>query len=361
MVTSSGGVGGRTAGALRIAVPGPAGVEREAVALRLDDGSGGIGWGEASPLPDYSPDRLEDVEAALDDWAARWERGAAPPVHEAFASLPAARCAADTAVLDLESRRRGLPLRTVLVEGVPTLRPVGRLPVAALVTLAGVERAGAPSAAGSPGSRPAVGVITQRVSEGYRTVKVKIGGPDFESELEQLAAIRAAFPYLRLRLDVNGGWTAAEARERLGVLKRVVAPELVEQPVGAEELLSFGNAGLPIAADESLRLPDALTELASPAGCAAVVLKPMVLGGPRACFRLGLDAFREGLRVIVSHTFGGPVAHAAACELALALGAADPAGEPPAAGLGGHEELPQRSGAWIVPADVAGHGVERPW
>ncbi|MFQ5530285.1 MAG: hypothetical protein ACE5FP_08035 [Gemmatimonadota bacterium] len=57
----------RSAAALRTTVRDPFGAEREVVVLRLDDGEGRIGWGEASPLEGYSPDDLDGAERTLDD------------------------------------------------------------------------------------------------------------------------------------------------------------------------------------------------------------------------------------------------------------------------------------------------------
>lgn len=351
----------RQAGALLTVLVDPSGAERQAVVLRVVDESGAVGWGEASPLPGYSEDDLDEVESGLDDWAARWTREEIseaddPGRDAALATLPAARCAVDTALLDLAARRDGVPLHTGLLALASPVRPVARVPVAALVSLTGVERPGAPRA-----PRSVLGEVTERVAEGYKTVKLKIGGEDFAAELAQLAEIRVAFPFLRLRLDANGSWSPEQASERLGELKRKITPELVEQPVDAETLFAFGSAGVIVAADESMRLPGAIERLAESGGCAVVVLKPMVLGGPRACLRLAEAAFAAGMGVIVSHTFGGPVAHAAACELALALAALDPTGRPLAAGLAGHDELPQRRGPWVEPVALAGHGVVGPW
>lgn len=364
----------RAGAALRTVVVGPAGEEREAVVLRLDDGLGTVGWGEASPLPGYSPDSLDTAERALDDWVDRWladeartetETGgidsSGPAGDEALRESPAAGCAADTALLDLATRRLGVPLHAGLLD---LLRPargvargVARVPVAALVTLTGVERAGAVDA-----SVDVLAAVADRVADGYRTVKFKLGGvAGFEAELEELTAVRAVFPYLRMRLDVNGGWRTDEAGERLASLQQAIAPEFVEQPVGAEALLELGRMPVPLAADETMRLPGALARLAEGGGCAVVVLKPMVLGGLRSCLALAGEAYENGIDVVVSHTVGGPVAHAAACELALALAAAAPASPVPAAGLGGHDDLPQRSGPWIAPADVIGHGIDAPW
>lgn len=368
------------AGALRASVADPAGGEREAVLLRVVDEDGAVGWGEASPLPGYSPDSLADVEQALDRWAVRWaesELAAEPglPIFEDgdrfggldLDSLPSAACAIDTAILDLAARRLGVPLHAILLDMTIPARPVERLAVAGLVTLDGVGRPGA-----SESTTPALGQVGELVATGYRTVKCKLGGTgsgesrtsddaSFAAELEQLRAIRAEFSYLTLRLDINGRWSPGAAPDRLRTLKREVNPEFVEQPVGPEELLSFAGAPVPLAADESLRIPGAADRLTGPGGCAVFVLKPMVLGGIGRCLDLAQTAFADGIRVVVSHTFGGPIAHAAACELALALAAADPSGGGPAAGLAGHDDLPQRSGAWIVPADGPGHGVDASW
>lgn len=351
----------RQAGALLTALPDPTGDERQAVVLRVVDASGVVGWGEASPLPGYSEDDLADVESGLDDWAARWARDEIaeaddPGRDAALAALPSARCAVDTALLDLAARRNGVPLHAELLDLASPVRPVVRLPVAALVSLTGVERPGAPRA-----PRSVLGEVTERVAEGYKTVKLKIGGEDFAAELAQLAEIRAAFPFLRLRLDANGSWAPEQGRAHLAELERHITPELVEQPVDAEALFTFASTGVIVAADESMRLPDAIERLAETGGCAVVVLKPMVLGGPRACLRLAEAAFAAGMGVVVSHTFGGPVAHATACELALALAALDPTSRPLAAGLAGHDDLPQRRGPWVEPATVTGHGVDAPW
>lgn len=368
----------RVAGALRTTVAGPAGGEREVVLLRVVDEDGLVGWGEASPLPGYSPDEIDDAERALDRWAVRWANDeiAVDPSPSSLADgldpfggldatvLPSAACAIDTAILDLTARRLGVPLHALLLDLARPARAIERLGLAGLVSLAGVARSGVPEPASS-----ATRQVTELVAAGYRTVKCKLGGSESESpgesgeaafraELEQLRAIRGEHPYLKIRLDVNGRWTRAAAPERLRTLKREINPEFVEQPVGPEELLDLGAAPVALAADESLRLPGAAARLTGPAGCAVFVLKPMVLGGIMRCLRLAETAFEDGIRVVVSHTFGGPVAHAAACELALALAAADPSGDALAAGLAGHDELPQRSGAWIVPSDGPGHGAD---
>ncbi len=342
----------RSAAAVPRTVTDPLGGDRDVVMLRLDDGLGHTGWGEASPLAGYSPDDLDGARRALDHWAAGWAGGGGDGL-DSLLDTPSARCAADVALLDLRARQLGVPLHALLLDMATPLRPVERVAVCALVSLPGVERPGAPAA---PTDLPHE--VADRVREGFKVIKFKIGGgPEFPRQLDQLRAVRAEFPQLEMRLDANGSWTPGEARERLGELEAAIQPELVEQPVGAAELLTFDDSPVPLAADESLRLPGSVAAVTRRA-CMAVVLKPMVLGGPRACLSLSRIAHANGARAIVSHTFGGPVAHAASCELALALAATDPIGPPLAAGLAGHEDLEQRSGPWIEPKRIRGHGVE---
>jgi len=361
-------VSDRSAATLRTVVRDPFGADREAVLLRLDDGAGNVGWGEASPLAGYSPDDIDGASRALDAWAVRWTAGEfggngfertldLALAHTDLRGVPSVRCAIDTAVLDLEARGLGVPLHVVLLGLFEETQVVKRVPVCALVSLQGVDRPGTPAV-----SADVLSDVRQWIAEGFSVVKFKVGGDrGFMEQLEQLRAVRAEFPNLKIRLDANGSWTPEEALQRLAELKAAIEPELVEQPVGALELLTFADSPVSLAADESLRLSDAIPAVTQPGGCDAVVLKPMVLGGHRACAELAREALANGARVIVTHTFGGKVAHAAACELALAVAAADSVGDPLAAGLAGHDELTQRDGPWIVPSADVGHGVEKPW
>ena len=340
----------RSAKVSRTIVPGPFGEPRAAALLQLDDGDT-RGWGEASPLESYAPDSLDEAEGDLRDWAASWERS------EGFSRLtdlaPSARCAIDTALLDLDARKASKPIHTRLAEYLPPGRPPSPVPVCALVTPRGVDRPGV-----GPAIEDVLAETGRLVAEGFHAVKFKVGtGPAFEEHLDLLSRVRKSFPDLEIRLDANGMWSGDTARRHLADLAESVRPDLVEQPVGTTELLSFRFAAMPIAADESLRLDGSLPALAEPGACQAVVLKPMILGGIRPSAVLAAEAHALGLGAIVSHTFGGPISHAAACELALAVAAAAPTDDVFAAGLAGHEHLPQMEGARIVPAAVEGHGV----
>lgn len=74
--------------------------------------------------------------------------------------------------------------------------------------------------------------IREKLDSGFHCVKLKIGGIDFEDEMELLAGIRREFSQsdIELRLDANGGFTPANALERLGRLSEFSIHSL-EQPI----------------------------------------------------------------------------------------------------------------------------------
>lgn len=324
--------------------------ERHGWSFEVGTGTGLVGRGEASPLPGYSPDTLAEAEAALREWTptaeiARLATPAPPPtalatlaaVESAVAGIasPAARFAAETALLDLLARLAGLPLHRWLAPVVTGASvPLGML-LPDLAPEAGAEFA------------------TAWFARGGRALKRKLGG-DVAREVALLAEVRRAAPELALRVDANRG---------LGVdVAPVVCAKLaalgvacIEEPVPLEALLGMERLPLGIALDESLQGGDAedvIDRVAARHTLAAVVLKPTALGGVLRCRALAEHAARHGATAIVTHTFDGPVAMAAAAELAVALR------DVAVAGLAPHDALavyPPERGAALGETAVVSH------
>jgi o-succinylbenzoate synthase len=327
--------------------------ERSGLLVRLHDAAGRTGYGEASPLPGYSPDGLGDCEAVLGRFAwsalqpaADFASVARLVAQQIPATLPAARFAAELAALDLLGQQTQAAAWRLLAAEPATAAPLG------LATLL--------DAADAEGALVAADAAKQR---GITTFKLKVGRCDaFERELSLLRKLRARFGHaVRLRLDANRAWSARRAAERLQALAEI-EPEFVEEPVSARQLHELGSSPVPLALDESLQTES--LEAAAPwlRSCRieAVVLKPMALGGLAACLELAAGARRHGLAVVVSHLFDGPVALAGCAALALCAGSAGRA-----AGLDRHAGL----GVWpsatiatltehaIVPSDAPGLGL----
>jgi L-alanine-DL-glutamate epimerase-like enolase superfamily enzyme len=319
--------------------------------LTLVDEAGYVGVGEAAPLLGHSSETLDEVIDQLDGlrpWILG-QRLFAPTRHLLQERIRgchgSVRFALETAVFDLVARRRGLPLRALLSDG-----PSDTLPASAYV--------------GAALDCDLVEQTCRAVATGFGTVKVKLAGTldTYEHELDALRGLRRAVsPKVRIRLDANGAWRAAEAPTCLASL-RDLCIEMVEQPVRVGELHALEVSQVPWAIDESLvDERDTVSALRRGNGCVAVVLKPAVYGLLDA-LALARRAREAGKGVVVTHFFDGPVGTATACELALALGERHFA-----AGLALHPGL----GAWPAVAvqqltnpgvvrgtTEAGHGID---
>jgi o-succinylbenzoate synthase len=129
--------------------------------------------------------------------------------------------------------------------------------------------------------------IVQKIEEGFRCIKLKIGAIDFETEIKLLGFIRREFTSeeMEVRVDANGAFKPSEALEKL---KRLSELELhsIEQPIkqGQPEEMAVlcEKTPLPIALDEELigvttfSEKKALLEKIQPQ---YVIFKPSLIGG----------------------------------------------------------------------------------
>jgi o-succinylbenzoate synthase len=328
--------------------------DRHGLLLRLCDDVGVEGIGEASPLPGYSPDRLEDCRTALEAWSKgplpiALDEPLLPQVRSALervpASLPAARFAVETAVLDWMGRRTGRSIASLLCG--PGRTPSSRLPLTHLAR----------------GTRPSeiLDDVDAALNAGFRTIKLKVGRTgSWVSDLAMIDGLRACLGWdFALRLDANRAWTRDDAMSRLADLAEFDV-ELIEEPTSAN-IESLPPAGVAVAADESLQEYDerpALREWLND-GCGALILKPMALGGSLRCLDLAEAAAAAQVPAAVTHLFDGTVAAMAQAHLAAALPA------PIACGIGPHdgwamgpaEGVPAVVGADLVVGDAPGLGA----
>ncbi len=131
--------------------------------------------------------------------------------------------------------------------------------------------------------------IEEKLAAGFRCLKLKIGALDWAAEHDLLQAIRKRFSAadLELRVDANGGFSAAEAPK---VLEQLAALEVhsVEQIIPAgqwEEMAALcAQTPTPIALDEELiglndyLLRARMLDMIRPQ---YIILKPSFIGGWR--------------------------------------------------------------------------------
>ncbi|MGA9402750.1 mandelate racemase/muconate lactonizing enzyme family protein [Haladaptatus sp.] len=268
---------------------------RKGILIRIDDGDD-VGIGEATPLPGWTESlpacraaiaHVDDPESAL----------------SSLESTPAARHGFALALADLRAKREDQPLYRFLggpdhVESVPANATVGDC--SRIETVAAVEDA---------------------VDSGFESVKVKVGARSLTDDVSRLRAVRDAVGSdVELRVDANGGWSRAEAREAFHKFDSLRIA-YVEQPLPADDIGGLADLrGRPVgvAVDESIA--ETSVEAVLDAGAADVLIcKPMVIGGPDRVVEVAKRARNEGVTPVVTTTIDGVVARTAAIHAAAAI------------------------------------------
>lgn len=132
--------------------------------------------------------------------------------------------------------------------------------------------------------------IDHKISEGFRTIKLKIGAIDFKSELMILEYIRTNYSNdIILRVDANGAFDPKDALEKLSDLSEFNLHS-IEQPIkpGNIDKMAYlcENSKLKIALDEELIGINTFQEkfkLLQNINPAYIILKPSLMGGFNSC------------------------------------------------------------------------------
>ena len=129
--------------------------------------------------------------------------------------------------------------------------------------------------------------IDEKLKDGFKCMKLKIGGIDFNDELRLLSYIRNRFDKSRLmlRLDANGAFTPANAIKRLNELANFDIHS-IEQPIKAGQVREMARlcteSPIPIALDEELigtHGDEWKRDLLDTIRPQMIILKPSLCGG----------------------------------------------------------------------------------
>lgn len=131
--------------------------------------------------------------------------------------------------------------------------------------------------------------IEEKIAQGFRCIKLKIGAIDFQSELDLLRFIRTEFSSeeIEIRVDANGAFSPKDALEKLKYLSDFELHS-IEQPIKQGQLEEMAElcskTPLPIALDEELigvfdvTKREKLLQTIRPQ---YIILKPALIGGFR--------------------------------------------------------------------------------
>ena len=136
---------------------------------------------------------------------------------------------------------------------------------------------------------------------GVTTFKVKVGD-NLSEDIARLAKVRALRPEAKLRIDVNGNWSVADAVTNLRSIYENIGPlEYVEQPCATieelRELKEKLQINIPIAGDEVLRKARDPFAINLEGAVDVLMLKVQPLGGIERAHKL---AEHHKLPVVVS-------------------------------------------------------------
>jgi O-succinylbenzoate synthase len=136
---------------------------------------------------------------------------------------------------------------------------------------------------------------------GVETFKVKVGD-NLAEDLVRLAKVRSLSPKAKIRIDVNGNWSVADAMTNLQAIYEITGPlEYVEQPCATveelRELKEKIKIDIKIAGDEVLRKASDPFAVNLAAAIDVLMLKVQPLGGIARAHSL---AAHHKLPVVVS-------------------------------------------------------------
>ena len=242
--------------------------ERRIWLVTVTDGSA-IGIGECAPLPKLSCDDIPNYAEVLRHFCDEVERTGEIP-YEALRDYPSMLFGLETAFYEV--RRKKEEGRDVLFDTSFSRGEVG-IPINGLVWMGTFDE-----------MRER---IEQKLEQGFRCVKLKIGAIDFDAELELIKQIRGRFSHheVELRVDANGAFRFDEALYKLELLSQY-ALHSIEQPIKAGQWANMAElcreSPLPIALDEELigvNDPEQKRQMLNIIKPRYIILKPSLHGG----------------------------------------------------------------------------------
>ena len=272
--------------------------ERNIWLVEVSDGET-VGRGECAPLPDLSCDARADYGEVLRRFCDEVEQMGEIP-YEQMRDYPSMLFGLETAMLEVRGKR--LEGRGVLFDTAFSRGEVG-IPINGLVWMGNHEEM--------------LQRMEQKLEQGFRCVKLKIGAIDFEQELDLIKRIRDRFSFheVELRLDANGAFPYEEALYKLELLSQYNIHS-IEQPIRQGQWAYMAElcreSPLPIALDEELigvNDPEMKSHMLNVIKPAYIVLKPSLHGGMAGC--------REWIEVARQHDVGSWITSALESNVGL--------------------------------------------
>lgn len=273
------------------------------VLIKITTEDGFVGWGEATTIGGlgYGEESPESVQTNIDTYFA--------PLLKTLSGLNIAqtmqiiqrningnrfaKCAIQTALLDIQSQRLGIPLSELLG---------GRLrdSISVLWVLASGDT--------EKDIAEAKKMIT---AKRHNIFKLKIGSRPLEQDIEHVLAIKQALgSEISIRVDVNRAWSELTAIKGIKMLQDG-GVDLIEQPCAIQNIDAMQRLtrkfDIAIMADESLMGPQSAYELAKCNAASVFAVKVAQSGGLTEACEVGKLANLAGIDLYGGTMLEGPV------------------------------------------------------
>jgi len=281
------------------------------VLVRVRCADGIEGWGEATTIGglNYGEESPDSIKVNIDTHFAPLLIGMeASQVAKAMAKLRKtiqgnrfAKCAIETALLDAQARRLGVPLSELLGGRVRDALPVAW-------TLASGDTA-----------RDIAEAEHMLELRRHRIFKLKIGARALADDVAHVLAIKKALgDAVSIRVDVNQAWSELEAVRGIAALE-AGGIDLIEQPVRAENAAAMARLArryaVAIMADEALHGPQDALALANAAAADVFAVKITQSGGLLPAAQVATVAQLSGIGLYGGTMLEGGVGTAASAQL----------------------------------------------
>ncbi|WP_151960772.1 muconate/chloromuconate family cycloisomerase [Acinetobacter bereziniae] len=273
------------------------------VLIKITTEDGFVGWGEATTIGGlgYGEESPESVQTNIDTYFA--------PLLKTLSGLNIAqtmqiiqrningnrfaKCAIQTALLDIQSQRLGIPVSELLG---------GRLrdTISVLWVLASGDT--------EKDIAEAKKMIT---AKRHNIFKLKIGSRPLEQDIEHVLAIKQALgSEISIRVDVNRAWSELTAIKGIKMLQDG-GVDLIEQPCAIQNIDAMQRLtrkfDIAIMADESLMGPQSAYELAKCNAASVFAVKVAQSGGLTEACEVGKLANLAGIDLYGGTMLEGPV------------------------------------------------------
>lgn len=282
------------------------------VIVRLTDRDGLEGVGEGTTIGglSYGDESPESIKSAIDTYIVPVLKTCdIAQVASTMAKIAKnvrgnhfAKCAVETALLDMQGKRLGVPVSELIGGG----RVHASLPVAWTLASGDTARDIAEAEA----------MLEQRR---HRIFKLKIGKRDVREDVAHVGAIcKALGDSASVRVDVNQNWTEAQAKLGFRMLLDVGC-DLVEQPIAGDDVAAMARLSkaeaLPLMADEALHGPRSALRIVSAGAAGVFALKIAQSGGLFATAEVAAIGKAAGIGLYGGTMLEGAVGTAASAHV----------------------------------------------